>query len=103
MSADYTLKPVTLADHLAEETAGSRTPAQDPLAEAEELLEEARFQRVMRMTAVRFVKLSPAEKRNYRRWAAHFARVFAEKAALFERHAPADIDLPTFLQKQETA
>lgn len=72
----------------------------EPLALAEQLLEEARFARVMRMTAQRFVLLSPAEKRNHLRWADHFAQIFNEKAALFRRNTPADIELPEFLRQK---
>jgi hypothetical protein len=70
----------------------------EPVLIAEQLLEERRFQLVLRMTAQRFAKLSRAEKRNYVRWADHFERVFAEKHSLFKRNTPADIELPTFLQ-----
>jgi exonuclease I len=83
-----------LQEHLAMETEGERVqmlPFQ--------LLEDRRFELVMRMTARRFGELSPVEKRNYCRWAEHFRDVFAEKARLFERHTPADIDLPTFLTR----
>lgn len=71
----------------------------EPIAKAEQLLERRRFELVMRMTAQRFAKLSPTEKRNYRSWAEHFESVFSEKANLFRRNTPADVDTPTYLQR----
>jgi hypothetical protein len=45
------------------------------LERAEQLLEERRFEKVMRMTAARLRKLSHAvEKRNFTRWAKHLAK-----------------------------
>lgn len=90
---------IPLSEHIAMETEGELTPAQaDPISHAEHLLEEARFKRVMRMTAIGFGRLSDVEKRNYTRWAKHFAGVFAEQAARFERNAPGDIEVPAYLQ-----
>lgn len=73
----------------------------EPMAQAEQLLEHRRFQLVLSMTAQRFVKLSRTEKRNYVRWADHFMRVFSEKAALFKRNTPADLELPDFLRQAQ--
>lgn len=99
MSPDYESHPVTLADHLAAETEGERTPAQvDPLEHAEQLLSQRRIDRVMRMTALGFAQLTDPEKRNYRRWARHLATVLGEKADMFERNSPPELELPTFLR-----
>jgi len=97
MSAHLTTEQ--LRQHLESETEGDRTPAQsDPLAKAEQLLNERRFERVMRMTALGFAKLTPVEKRNYARWAKHLAQVFAEKASMFHRHIGQEPELPEFLR-----
>lgn len=71
-----------------------------PVAKAEQVLEERRFEKVMRMTALGFAKLSPAEKRNYARWAKHFAKVFGEKASQFERNCRPEPELPPALKAQ---
>src|SRR5262245_47853622 len=68
-----------------------------PVTFAEQLLDERRFEKVMRMTALAFGRLSPAEKRNYTRWAKHLAKVFAEKAAQFDRNSTAEPEVPAFL------
>lgn len=82
-----------LARWLAEENAG-------PPSFAEQLLEERRFEKVMRMTATAFGKLSDVERRNYARWAKHLARVFAEKAAQFERNSKPEPEAPAFLRAE---
>ncbi len=71
-----------------------------PVTKAEQLLEERRFERVMRMTAQAFGRLSPVEKRNYARWAKHLAKVFGEKAAQFERNCRPEPELPAPLKAQ---
>jgi hypothetical protein len=71
-----------------------------PVLAAEQLLQERRFEKVMRMTALGFGQLSPAEKRNYARWAKHLAKVFAEKAAMFERNSRPEPELPEALRAQ---
>ena len=87
------LTPEQLREHLNAETEEDRI-----LVQATEQLDSARFAKVMAMTAQRFVKLSAVEKRNYLRWAEHFRKTFESKEALFRRHTPPDIDVPTFLQ-----
>lgn len=52
----------------------------------------------MRMTAVGFGRLSDVEKRNYARWAKHLARVFAEKASMFERNSKPEPETPAYLR-----
>lgn len=69
-----------------------------PLSHAEQLLDGARFAKVMRMTAARFAKLPQVERRNYARWAKHLADVFAEKARLFARNTSAEPELPESLR-----
>lgn len=71
---------------------------QTPLERTEELLEHRRLQLLLRMNARRFAELTQTEKRNYRRWAEHFERVFSEKANLIRRNSPPDIDTPAFLR-----
>jgi hypothetical protein len=71
-----------------------------PVLAAEQLLEERRFEKVMRMTAQAFGRLSPVEKRNYARWAKHLAKVFGEKASLFERNSRPEPELPDPLRAQ---
>lgn len=68
------------------------------LDRATEQLDQARFAKVMRMTAQQFGRLEPAEKRNYTRWANGFAKAFAEKAALFERNSTREPELPDALR-----
>lgn len=68
------------------------------LERAEQLLEERRFEKVMRMTPLAFGRLSPVEKRNYTRWAKHLAQVFSEKAGIFERNSTPEPETPAFLQ-----
>jgi hypothetical protein len=68
------------------------------LDRAEQLLEERRFEKVMRMTPQAFGRLSPVEKRNFTRWAKHLARVFSEKAAVFERNSTPEPEAPAYLQ-----
>lgn len=70
---------------------------------AEQLLEERRFEKVMRMTARAFGQLSPAEKRNYTRWAKHLARVFTEKAKLFEHNSKPEPEVPEALLQREAS
>jgi hypothetical protein len=77
------------------------TEEERALERAEELLDAARFQKVMRMTARAFGKLEPAERRNYARWAKAFARTFAEKAAMFERNSQKEPELPSFLMRRQ--
>lgn len=90
---------IPISEHIAMETEGELSPAQaDPVAHAEQLLDEARFKRVMRMTAIGFGRLSDVEKRNYARWAKHLARVFAEKASMFERNCRPEPETPAFLR-----
>jgi hypothetical protein len=69
-----------------------------PVRAAEQLLEERRFEKVMRMTPQAFGRLSPVEKRNFTRWAKHLARVFSEKAAVFERNSTPEPEAPAYLQ-----
>lgn len=70
----------------------------EPIDKAEALLEHRRFELVMRMTARGFGRLSDVEKRNYARWAKHLARVFAEKASMFERNSKPEPETPAYLQ-----
>lgn len=77
---------------------GIHVEEQTPLELAEQLLEHRRINLLLRMTARRFAELSHTEKRNYRRWAEHFERVFAEKANLIRRNSKPDIDTPASLQ-----
>lgn len=74
------------------------TENETPLTRAEVLLEARRFELVMRMTANRFAKLSQVERRNFARWAKHFAEVFAEKARLFARNTTAEPETPADLR-----
>jgi hypothetical protein len=90
------LDPQFLAELVAMEDEGKACP----VLAAEQLLEERRFEKVMRMTALGFGRLSPAEKRNYARWAKHLAKVFAEKAAMFERNSRPEPELPEALRAQ---
>jgi hypothetical protein len=83
----------SVADHLEMETEEERVQAL-PF----ELLEERRFELVMRMTVLRFGELSQVERRNYTRWAKHFAKVFGEKASMFERNSTPELELPADLQ-----
>jgi hypothetical protein len=71
-----------------------------PVHFPERLLEHRRFALVMRMTAARFAELDAHERRNYRRWAEHFADVFAEKKRLFTRNSTPEPETPLFLQAQ---
>lgn len=90
---------IPLSEHIAMETEGELSPAQaNSLAAAEQQLDEARWMKVMRMTARRFGELDAVERRNYTRWAKHLARVLNEKAAMFERNTPAELDIPPYLQ-----
>jgi hypothetical protein len=99
MSTEYTMASVTLRDHIDAETEGDRSPIQvDPLAIAEQQLDEARWMKVMRMTARRFGELNPVERRNYARWARHLAKVLGEKADMFERNSTPEPELPAALQ-----
>lgn len=74
-----------------------------PVTHAEQLLEERRFEKVMRMTALAFGRLSPVEKRNYTRWAKHLARVFGEKAKLFEHNSKPEPEVPAALLQREAS
>lgn len=74
------------------------TEEEAALDAATEKLDEARWQKVMRMTPLAFAKLSPVERRNYARWAKNFARVMGEKAAMFERNSTPEPELPADLQ-----
>lgn len=92
MKLDTPIRP-TIADHIEIETEGDRV-----FQQAVEQLDQARFAKVMRMTARAFGELSEVEKRNYTRWAKGFARTFAEKAAMFERNSRPEPELPAVLQ-----
>lgn len=96
MSAHLT--PEQLRQHLEAETEEDRV-----LSQAAEQLDNARIAKVMRMTALGFKDLSPVEKRNYARWAKHFAKVFQEKASLFERNSTPEPELPRPLQARTGA
>jgi hypothetical protein len=74
------------------------TENETPLDRAEQLLDDARFKRVMRMTPSLFAKLSQSERRNFVRWAKHFRDVFTEKARLFERNTKPEPELPADLR-----
>jgi hypothetical protein len=74
-----------------------------PPSFAEQLLEERRFEKVMRMTARAFGSLSDVEKRNYTRWAKHLARVFAEKASMFELNSKREPEVPAALMQREAS
>jgi hypothetical protein len=88
------LDPQFLAALIAWEDEGKACPVHFP----ERLLEHRRFALVMRMTAARFAELDAHERRNYRRWAEHFADVFAEKKRLFTRNSTPEPETPLFLQ-----
>lgn len=98
---DYTMTRVTLRDHLTEETLGERSPIQvDPTLKAQQEIEEAWFLKIQRMTALRFARLDPVEKRNYARRARQLAKVFAEKADMMTRNAGVEPELPEALRQR---
>jgi hypothetical protein len=70
------------------------------LAHADHLLTQRRIQKVLAMTVLRFAELDQVERRNYARWARHFATVFEEKANLFSRNSTPDPEIPAALRAE---
>ena len=99
MSTNYTLSPVTLSDHLLEETQGSLSPVQaDPIATAEQTIDHHWWAKIMSMTALRFKELSAAERRLYAMRARQLAKVLGEKACMFTRNSGAEVEVPAYLR-----